>query len=122
MTTETETTELVVWTWGYFPFSVGGAPRRPIKATLPVEGPHDLGGGFTGYVVTCPSGESYVAEASSGALVGPSLEEVRADITGGDRIAMSEQIAQAQETRDRSTAMSADEFMRYIEKGLRHAE
>lgn len=75
-----------VWTLGYFPMTMGGRVWRPMRAKIPVTGPHDLGKGFEGYLCLGPGGATEVAESTSGAIVGDTLEAVRADIAACDDV------------------------------------
>ena len=104
------TEQVTIWKWGYFPFTLGGKVHRLIKCTVEAEGPVDLGGGYSGYVVVAPTGRTYVAEASSGGLVGPSVEEVRDDIRKGDPHAMQEQIEAAKVKLAKAQEVSVDRF------------
>lgn len=91
-----------VWTWGYFPITMGGRMWRPMATVLDATGPHELGRGFRGFLVTGPDGVTAVAEAQSGAIVGDNLESVRADITAcGSCEVMRKQVEYAR-TEDRS--------------------
>ena len=91
----------------YRPFVMGGPVNRFIKCDVEAQGPHDLGGGYEGYVVTSPDGKTtFVAEATTGAIVGGSLKMVRDDIAVADPQAMAEQVAQA--TQDRETAQPVE--------------
>ena len=87
--------QIAIWKWGYFPFTLGGKVHRPIKCTVEASGPIDLEGGYSGHVVVAPNGKTYVAEASSGGLVGPSVEEVREDIRSGDPDTIRQQVEDA---------------------------
>ena len=84
-----------IWTLQYRPFTMGGKVYQPAKCDVEVDGPHDLGGGYQGYIATAPNGRTFVAEATSGAIVGPTLEDVRGDISQADPAVMAEQVAKA---------------------------
>ena len=95
---------------GYRPFIMGGNVRYTVKCEVEADGPHDLGKGFTGYIVTTPDGRTLVAETTSGGTVGPSLESVRADIAEGDVRIMSEQIQLSQKEAMGATKVTPEEF------------
>jgi hypothetical protein len=56
-----------VWTEGYLPLTMGGSVHRPIIMELPIEELgelHDLGSGYTGWVLHHPkTGDMYVVES-----------------------------------------------------------
>ena len=103
-------TTVEAWNWGYFPFSLGGPPHRRVKATLPAEGPFDLGGGYQGYLITSPQGKTRVAEATTGAIVGDTLEQVRDDIAQGDPEIIAQQVAKAADDGEQASNISAEQF------------
>jgi hypothetical protein len=84
-----------IWTWGYRPFVMGGKVHYVLACKIKCTGPHDLGKGYKGYVATAPSGDTVVAEATTGAIVGSSLRQVRKDIETGDPAVMRQQVKQA---------------------------
>ena len=94
----------------YRPFVMGGPTCSYIKCDVSAEGPYDLGGGYQGYLVTAPDGTTYVADAISGGIVGPSLEAVRADIQQGDPEFMVRQVEEAKVGISKATLLSPDEF------------
>lgn len=104
------------WTYGYFPFKMGGSPWQPIAADVEADGPHDIGKGMQAYLVTAPSGKTYVAEAVSGAFVGPSLERVRKDVRAGGEDMMAEQLRRAAEVAPTARVISADELWRMLKE------
>ena len=85
----------LVWTRGHDPFVTGGAVDYVLKTTVPVKGPYTLENGYKGYLVTAPNGKTFVAEALTGAFVGPTLESVRADIKQAKPYVMKQQIKEA---------------------------
>jgi len=101
---------LKVFTVGYFPFTMGGNVWRPICCEVEVDGPHDIGKGYKGYVVTAPNGKTFIAEATSGAFVGPDLKTVKEDITLGEKNVMVEQVAKAVEQSKGAKEITPDEF------------
>lgn len=88
-------TKILVWTVGHDPFVMGGAVNYVLKTKVEATGPHKLGKGYKGYLVTAPNGKTFVAEAETGAFVGPTLESVAKDIAAADKAVMEQQIADA---------------------------
>lgn len=90
-------TKLTMWTHVYRPFILGGSCNYILGTEIEeYEGPFDLGKGFTGFLVTTPSGATRVIESTSGGIVGDTLNEVRADIsTTPSKQAMQRQVDQA---------------------------
>ena len=74
----------------------------------------ELGGGYQGYEITSPKGKTFVAEATSGGLVGDTLREVRSDIQASIREGRSDVMAQqvADAIREAKTAqtLSVEDF------------
>ena len=102
---------ITIWTLAYRPFIMGGDVHAPVGARVAALGPYDLGKGFEGYVVIDPfTGASAVAEASSGALVGPDLSSVRADIAAADEAVMRRQVEESLETRKKVHVLDAEAF------------
>lgn len=83
---------IIVWTLASSPFRLGGPSMSPVSCEVEADGPHDLGAGFSGYLVTAPNGKTFVAEASSGAFVGPTIEAVRADVSAASPAVMKKQV------------------------------
>jgi len=99
-----------VFTLGYFPFVMGGDVWQPICIDVEADGPHDIGNGYQGYVVTAPNGKTFVAEATSGAFVGPDLKTVKEDISLGEKKMMAKQVADAVEQSKKAKELTPDEF------------
>ena len=91
---------LIIWTHGYRPFIMGGSCNYILGTTIRnPDGPHDLGGGFFGFLIRKPKGKTCVAEAETGAIIGETLDLVRADIRDGDRMVIATQMAKARVNR-----------------------
>ncbi len=100
-----------VWTYGYFPFTMGGDVWRPIKCDVSVAaGPFDLGAGYEGYLIVSPNGTTFVAELITGAFVGPNIESVREDILNSDIEMMKENIDHAKKDFKKATIETQDSF------------
>jgi hypothetical protein len=104
---------ITVWVPGHRPFLMGGDVHALLKAEVEADGPHDLGKGYSGYVVTTPSGKTHVAEATTGALIGPSLRDVRADIRAGKPAVMKQQIAEARVQLSQAVTVPLAEFWQH---------
>jgi hypothetical protein len=107
-----------VWMIGYFPMTMGGKVHRPIICDVPVEGPFDLGAGYTGYVVRSPGGSVRIAESITGAVVGPDLETVRQDVAEAVVGVMAEQVEQAKGTVKSAQAVTPEQFWQMMDRGI----
>lgn len=107
-----------IWTVGYRPFIMGGNVNAPVCIETEATGPFDLGKGWKGYVVVAPSGKTFVAESITGAIVGSTIEEVRADVATAAESIMIRQIEDAKKRAAEAEAVSADVFWRQL-KGAR---
>lgn len=105
----------VLWTRGYRPFIMGGNVNAPLGVEIEVL-PVDLGKKFKGYIAVTPKGKTMIAEATTGAIVGTSLEEVKKDIQEGDLKTMKQQVKDAAEMKKRMEILSFDEFMKYYDR------
>lgn len=103
-----------IWTEAYRPFVMGGDCNAPVICNVPVDGPFDLGAGQTGYLAVSPGGKTFVAESTTGAIVGPTVEAVRKDIKTADEAVMQEQLAHAKERVKRANPVSQSEFWRLL--------
>lgn len=102
--------QMLVWTSHYHPFTMGGNLWWDVGAIVPVDGPHELGRKYKGYLVTAPNGRTFVVEAMSGAFVGPDLESVRSDIKTGSIKLMNRQVTDACRRRRSVKQVPATEF------------
>lgn len=115
---EREQTTVKVWTWGYFPFTVGGEVNRPIftNAVVPKDiRLHDLGKGYFGYLIGCKNG-FVVVEKETGGIVGDNLESVRRDIAEGDPKVMKQQIAENKKHGERAGYVKPEKFWDMIKR------
>ena len=92
---ETRVEMRLIWTKGYRPFICGGRVNYDLGCQVACEGPFDIGSGYKAWVTIAPNGKKFVSEATTGAIIGSSLEEVREDIQTGDPDMMKKQIADA---------------------------
>lgn len=108
-----------IYVRAYRPFILGGNVHAMLALNTVATGPFDLGKGFKGYIVTNPKGQTYVAEATSGGIVGASIEEVRADIEACTDVKMMEaQIDECRKNSDGACTVSETEFW----KGMKQEE
>lgn len=84
-----------IWTFAYRPWIMGGNVNAPVMCDVPVTGPYDVGKGLQVYLATSPSGRTFVAESITGALVGPTVPDVRADVELATKEVMDKQIEDA---------------------------
>ncbi len=89
------TAKITIWTRAYRPFIMGGDVNQPVCCDVQAEGPFRIGKGYQAYVVTKPSGAQTVAEATTGALIGPSLASVRSDMKTAKLSVVRDQVAGA---------------------------
>ena len=108
---------MYIWTWGTFPFVMGGPVRQAVKTDVEsTSGPHDLGHGYEGYVITTPAGNTRVAEATTGALVGDTLDDVRRDVADASPEAMRDRVAAAADHVRTAKTMTPAEFWRLMKE------
>ena len=107
-----------VWTLEYVPFVMGGDVRRPVSTDVEHHGEYDLGKGFKGHLVYAPDGTTHVAESRSGAFIGPSIQDVRLDITNCDDISLMEkQVTDAiKQSKQGGRKVTAKEFWRLLKQ------
>src|ERR1035437_5919283 len=103
--------EIDVWTEAYTPFLMGGDVHAPLLTTVPAAGPFDLGKGFKGDLVTAPNGKTFVAEATTGAFVGPTIESVKKDVAGcNDIMMMKHKVFDAAELKKKARRVAPERF------------
>ena len=114
MKPDLEIVKKVIWTLQRNPFAFG---IRDEPVGVEVEGIKvDLGKGFTGIIAMSPSGRTVVAEFTSGAIVGHTVEEVRNDILIGVTRIMEQQVAQAMLTARSVKTLPANKFWTRYER------
>ena len=76
-------------------------------------GPFDLGKGYQGCLMMSPlTGQTYVAESETGAIVGNTIAQVCHDIEEGDDKVMERQMADAREAIENAEHVSPEVFWR----------
>ena len=96
---------------------MGGPVRQPVKTDVdPTSGPHDLGQGYEGYIITTPTGNTRVAEAITGALVGDTLDDVRRDVANANPETMRDQVAAAAQHFRNAKTLTPAEFWRLMKE------
>jgi len=103
---------MIIYKEHYEPFIMGGDVHKPISTDIEVGEKLDLGKGFFGYLVVNPNNDkTYVVEAKSGGIIGPSLAQVKKDIEDCDDIkVMKKQIKEAKKRRDYASKLEPEEF------------
>lgn len=116
-----------IWTLEYRPFVMGGSVWGPMCTDVPLfdekvgqpegfaRGPYDIGKGRTGYVVNAPNGKTFIAEGETGALVGPDLDSVRADVKQADESIIREQMKIAHRQASLARHVTPEEFWRKLD-------
>ena len=89
---------------------MGGDVSRSIATEMPVQGPYDVGRGYRIYLTISPSGNMFVAEATTGAIVRNSVEAVRKDIEEGDPKVMDEQMEWARKEGPKAEPLQSKTF------------
>lgn len=100
---------MYIWKRKYNPFKMGGNPHYNIKTEVEGYPAVKLGKGFEGIFIK----GSGVYELKSGALVGDTVESVRADIGAcGDISFMRSQVDKAAKELEAAKEVSNEEFFR----------
>lgn len=95
----------------YRPFILGGNVHAMLTTTVEAQGPFNLGKGFKGFVVTAPTGNTYVVEETSGGVVGDTINAVKKDIAAcSDKKIMMQQILDCARESKGATTVSREEF------------
>lgn len=102
--------KLKIWTEAYSPFIMGGDVNAPIATEVEVGEPVVLAEGISVYLITSPTGSTYVAEATTGAFVGTSMEQVRADVEDADPAVMKQQLEAASERVKKAEMLEPERF------------
>jgi len=102
--------KLTIWTACYSPWIMGGDVNAPIATEVEVGKPISLGKGIKAYVIDAPNGDTYIAEASTGAFVGDDLGQVRKDVEEAEPAVMKLQIAQAKEQFKNARHLTEEDF------------
>ncbi len=107
---------LKIWTEAYRPFILGGRVNAPIITQVKIsEPPVALGGNISVHVIVSPvTDKTHVAEASTGALVGDSLDQVRKDFESADLKVIKGQLKEARKRREQCDPVTNDEFWRLL--------
>ena len=100
-----------IWTIRHNPWVMGGRVDSPIATTVvPTSGPHAMPFDNTVYVVTNPAGGVHIIEASTGGMVGTSLDEVRQGLEQSNAAEISEQLEEAAVVAASAKVLTPDEF------------
>jgi hypothetical protein len=104
---------MIIWSRFYSPFIMGGSCHYDGGIEVDPGLKYSLGNGFFGYLIENPvTKNTHVAEATSGAFVGPTLEAVRRDIETAqcDLEGMKKQVADSVERAKKVQRMDPQEF------------
>jgi hypothetical protein len=99
-----------IWTEAYRPFLMGGDVNAPVSTEVEVGHRYNVGGGYWAYEVESPSGQTYVVESKTGAIIGTSIFDVISDISEGDPEAMELQIEAAKERVKQADYVTPEQF------------
>lgn len=107
-----ERTTLVVWSYIYNPFTMGGnlTTAKGFEIQLADQTEVHLGRDYYGYILKSPKGQSVIVETESGAIVGTSFSAVVEDIQDGEPEYMRKQLEKAK--KEHVSIISEDEFWR----------
>lgn len=102
---------IIIWTNAYSPWIMGGNVNAPIGVKAEVGEPIKTPKGFKLYEIMSPNRKiTVIAEATTGAIVGNSVEQVKEDIRIGDRKIMRNQIKEAEKKLKTVRVVSEQEF------------
>lgn len=88
---------LTIWTYAYRPFILGGNVNGPISCDVEIGHPIAIGRGLYAYEIQSPNSRRVaIAESTTGAIVGTSVEMVRQDIRDGNPRTMRDQLREAE--------------------------
>ena len=73
-----------IWTEAYRPFMMGGDVNAPICTEVELNGLIDIGHGLQAYLLVDPGGRTHVVESTTGAFIGVTIDQVRADLEAAD--------------------------------------
>lgn len=110
---------MLIWTEGYRPWIMGGDVNAPLGVEVDVSAlsPIDLGRGVQVYEIKFPNDSVAIVEASSGAIVGSQLEQVREDMASAELEVVQQQINQARVRAARVNALPQDQFLQLWKAG-----
>lgn len=104
-----------IWTEAYSPFIMGGDVNAPICTEVEAGEPIDVGRGIQAYVIASPrTGKVHIAESTTGAFVGSSIEQVRQDVESADPEVIKQQLASAAERVKHARPLSPEEFWNHF--------
>jgi len=99
-----------VWTEAYRPFLMGGNVNAPVSTEVEVGEPFDIGQGLQGYLVVAPSGKTHVAESTTGAFVGTTVDQIKADLESADPDVVKAQMETAATRAQEAEPLDAEHF------------
>jgi hypothetical protein len=113
--------QLRIWTEAYRPFIMGGDVYRPVATEVEIGHLHIVEAAPDIRIVelTSPYGTQHIAEVTSGALVGNSMNSVLQDIAVAEPAMMARQIADAKVRGRRADNVEPDVFWRLLSRDTR---
>lgn len=101
---------MIIFARGPTPFRMGGELGEWVGCEAEPSELVALGKGVMGYLLQSPNGKGIVAEATSGAIIGSTLSQVRDDIRSGTQEMIHRQIARGMEYSKNVRVLPAKEF------------
>ena len=104
--------EKLIWMRSYSPFAMGGDVHAPVGIKTKLDGPFDIGKGYSVYLAKSPDGLTVAIEPETGAVIGDSLEDVREDVSAPDHDPkiLSDQLKWAREQMEIVRVIPNEEF------------
>ena len=101
-----------IWTEAYRPFLMGGDVHAPVSTEMEMEldGLIDIGHGLQAYLIVDPEGQTHVAESTTGAFIGTTIDQVRADLEAADPEVVRQQIEDAKERVKKADYIEPEQF------------
>jgi hypothetical protein len=109
---------LTVWTYAYFPFTIGGNVWQPISTVVetPVAITKTKSGIFLAVIRNPKTNHFHVAEVTTGAFVGfgtthdEAIKEVLKDLSTADKTVVMRQLKDAAKKKQQAHALTPEEF------------
>jgi len=103
-----------VWTEAYRPFLMGGDVNAPVSTEVEFEldGLIDIGHGLQAYLLVGPGERTHVVESTTGAFIGTTIDQVRADLEAADPEVVKSQMENAKVRAQKADPLEPDQFWR----------
>jgi len=99
-----------IWTEAYRPFIMGGNVHAPVSIEMELDDPIDIGHGLQAYLIVDPEGRTHVAESTTGAFIGTTIDQVRADLAAADPEMVKSQMEDAKVRAQKADPLDDDTF------------